>query len=251
MKQIFLAVGVSFFTIQVNAQAKPKKVSTLSKGSLVKPAGLTLKNSVDSFSYALGMNIANNLKQQGIEKVNNAAMQKALDYIIAKKQLLLNEQQANMCIQQKLQENMSKKNDATRAKGDAFLAENKKREGVITLPSGLQYEVLMKGDANSKTPRVQDTVVVHYSGKLIDSKEPFDNSYQRGEPLTIGVGGVISGWTEILQLMHVGDKFKVYIPSELGYGERGAGAGIPGGSTLIFEMELVNIIPAAAEAPKP
>jgi FKBP-type peptidyl-prolyl cis-trans isomerase FkpA len=118
------------------------------------------------------------------------------------------------------------------------------------LPSGLQYEVLKKGDATSATPKAVDTVVANYAGTLIDGKE-FDNSYKRGEPLTIPVGGVIRGWTEILQLMHIGDKFKVYIPSELGYGERGAGADIPGGAALIFEMELLSIKPAVAAAATP
>jgi FKBP-type peptidyl-prolyl cis-trans isomerase len=139
---------------------------------------------------------------------------------------------------------MGKKNEAVKAKGAAFLAANKKRPGVITLPDGLQYEVLKKGDATSSTPKLVDTVVAHYAGTLIDGKK-FDNSYDRGEPLTIPVGSVIRGWTEILQLMHIGDKFKVYIPSELGYGDRGAGADIPGGSTLIFEMELLAINPAS------
>jgi FKBP-type peptidyl-prolyl cis-trans isomerase len=109
----------------------------------------------------------------------------------------------------------------------------------------LQYEVITKGDPNSATPKLQDTVVAHYAGTLTDGKE-FDNSYKRGEPLSIPVGGVIRGWTEALQLMHIGDKWKVYIPSELGYGDRGAGADIPGGATLVFEMELLAIKPAAA-----
>ena len=113
------------------------------------------------------------------------------------------------------------------------------------MPDGLQYEVIKKGDASSAMPRLQDTVVAHYAGTLIDGKK-FDNSYDRGEPLTIPVGGVIRGWTEILQLMHIGDKWKVFIPSELGYGDRGAGADIPGGAALIFEMELLSIKPAAA-----
>ena len=164
-----------------------------------------------------------------------------------KQPYLLNEQQANLCIQQKIQESVSKRNELGKAKGAAFLAANKKRPGVITLPDGLQYEVLKKGDSSSATPRLQDTVVVHYAGTLIDGHK-FDNSYDRGEPLSIGVTGVIRGWTEILQLMHIGDKMKVYIPSELAYGERSAGPDIPGGSTLVFEMELLGIKPPANPA---
>ncbi len=242
MKQFFLSVVISTCAmVAVNAQATTKKATPKTKAVAAKPTVALLKNSNDSFSYALGMNIANNLKQQGIDKISNAAMQKALDDVFAMKKPLLNDQQANMCIQQKLQENMSKKNEVVRAKGKAFLETNKKRQGVVTLPSGLQYEVIMKGDMNSAKPRLQDTVVAHYRGTLIDGT-PVDNSYDRGEPLTREVTGVISGWTEILQLMHIGDKWRVFIPSELGYGERGSGA-VPGGAALIFEMELIGIKP--------
>jgi len=244
--------------MSVNAQAKPKAPAAKS----AKPAKVataaskpkvpsTLKNSTDSFSYALGVNVANNLKQQGIEMVNNAAMAKGMNDVFKKKAIELDEQQCNGVIQQKLQANQAKKSNGEKAKSQAFLASNKKRAGVITLPDGLQYEILTKGDATSATPKLQDTVVAHYAGTLIDGKK-FDNSYDRGQPLTIPVSGVIKGWTEILQLMHIGDKFKVFIPSELGYGERGAGADIPGGAALIFEMELLEIKPAvtATEMPK-
>lgn len=240
MKQFFLSVVISTCTVvAVNAQATSKKTAPKTKTVAAKPAVAMLKNSNDSFSYALGMNIANNLKQQGIDKISNIAMQKALDDVFGMKKPLLNDQQANMCIQQKLQENMSKKNEVVKSKGRAFLESNKKRQGVVTLPSGLQYEVIMKGDMNSAKPRLQDTVVAHYRGTLIDGT-PFDNSYDRGEPLTREITGVITGWTEILQLMHIGDKWRVFIPSELGYGERGSGT-IPGGAALIFEMELIGI----------
>ena len=135
------------------------------------------------------------------------------------------------------------KANKVKAEGIAFLANNAKRPGVITLKSGLQYEVLRKSDSSSVSPGLEDTVVTNYKGTLIDGTE-FDNSYKRGQPLTLPVGGVIKGWTEALQLMHVGDKWKIYIPSELGYGDRGAGGAIPGGATLVFEMELLGIKPA-------
>lgn len=246
MKQFFLVVSVSMMAVAtLHAQTKPKMKVVNPAATVAKPAAPLLKNSTDSFSYALGLNIANNLKQQGIEKISFAAMQKAMDDVFKKRTYLLNDQQANMCIQQTIQGNMGKKNEAEKSKAATFLAANKKREGVITLPDGLQYEVIKKGDATSAMPRLQDTVVAHYAGTLIDGKK-FDNSYDRGEPLTIPVSGVIRGWTEILQLMHIGDKWKVFIPSELGYGDRGAGADIPGGAALIFEMELLSIKPAAA-----
>lgn len=255
MKQFFLVLSVTMMaSAALYAQAKPKpKLKVVNPAGVIKPPASSLKNSTDSFSYALGINIANNLKQQGIDRISNVAMHKAMDDVFYKRAFLLNDQQCNMVIQQKIQANMSKKNEAVKSKGTAFLAANKKKPGVISLPNGLQYEVITKGDPNSAMPKLEDTVVAHYAGTLIDGKK-FDNSYERGEPLTIPVGGVIKGWTEILQLMHIGDKFKVYIPSELGYGDRGAGADIPGGATLIFEMELLAIKPAAAtkmiEAPK-
>ena len=125
-----------------------------------------------------------------------------------------------------------------RAQGEAFLAENAQREGVVTLPSGLQYEVLEEGDG--ATPRRRSTVVVHYSGTLIDGT-PFDSSYSRGEPARFPVNRVIPGWTEALQLMQVGDKWRLFIPADLAYGDRGAGPVIGPGSTLIFEVELLEV----------
>lgn len=251
MKQFFLGVcTLTMMGIVVNAQTKPKPKLTVVNPTVAKPATSIFKNATDSFSYALGMNVANNLKQQGIEQVTYAIMQKAMEDVFKKRPVSLNEQQANSCIQQRLQANAAQKATGEKAKAIAFLAENKKRTGVITTASGLQYEILKKGDATSATPKLTDTVVANYAGTLIDGKE-FDNSYKRGEPLTIPVGGVIRGWTEVLQLMHIGDKIKVYIPSELGYGERGAGADIPGGAALIFEMELLAIKPAVAVQGEP
>ena len=247
MKQIFLSVCVlSVFGISITAQTKPKaKLKVVNPTGVVKPGISALKTPVDSFSYALGMNVANNLKQQGIEILSYASMQKAMEDVFKKRSASLTEQQANSCIQTRLQANAAKKSSGEKTKSLVFLDANKKRAGVVTLPSGLQYEVIKKGDAASAMPKAEDTVVANYAGTLIDGKE-FDNSYKRGEPLTIPVSGVIKGWTEVLQLMHIGDKFKVFIPSELGYGERGAGAEIPPGATLIFDMELLKIKPAVA-----
>ena len=247
MKQIFLSACVlAILGISVNAQTKPKaKLIVVNPAGVIKPAISSLKTPADSFSYALGMNVANNLKQQGIEVLSYSSMQKAMEDVFKKRSFSLTEQQANAVIQQKLQANAAKKSSGEKNKSLAFLDANKKRAGVITTASGLQYEVTKKGDASSAMPKAEDTVVANYAGTLIDGKE-FDNSYKRGTPLTIPVSGVIKGWTEVLQLMHVGDKFKVYIPSELGYGERGAGAEIPPGATLIFDMELLKIVPAVA-----
>ncbi len=250
MKQFFLIAGaVTIVGIQVNAQTKTTKtVAAKPAATATKPVVNPLKNSTDSFSYALGMNVANNLKQQGIEQITYVSMQKAMEDVFKKKAVSLTDQQANTCIQQKLQANAAVKSNNEKAKSAAFLEANKKRSGVVVLPSGLQYEIIKKGDAASATPKVTDTVVVNYIGALTDGKE-FDNSYKRGEPLNIAVGGVIRGWTEILQLMHIGDKLKAFIPSELGYGDRGAGAEIPGGAALVFEIELLSIKPAAVALP--
>jgi FKBP-type peptidyl-prolyl cis-trans isomerase FklB len=246
MKKIFsVLVLCGIFCGAARAQKQPEKApaKTVSPGAAPSP----LKTTLDSFSYALGMNIANNLKAQGVTQVNTAMMSKAMNDVFAAKTPACSEQQANAVIQTVLQGNQGKKLNAEKERGKAFLAKNKTRAGVKTLPSGLQYEVLKSGDPTSEVPTLQDTVVAHYAGTLIDGKK-FDNSYDRGEPLTIPVGGVIKGWTEILQQMHVGDKYKVYIPSDLAYGDRGAGADIPGGATLIFEMELIAVKKASANA---
>ena len=232
----------------LSAGAQKKKAVKAEADSTKKAGAAFLKSPLDSFSYALGMNIANSLKAQSIENVNAAAMQKAMDDIFKKKTLLLTDMQANSVIQTTLQANVAKKSGAEKEKGIQYCQENKKKAGVTELPNGLQYEVLKSGDQSSPMPQLQDTVVAHYAGTLIDGKE-FDNSYKRGEPLTIPVAGVIRGWTEILQKMHIGDKWKVVIPSELGYGDRGAGQDIPGGATLVFEMELLGIKPAGVPQP--
>jgi FKBP-type peptidyl-prolyl cis-trans isomerase FklB len=235
MKKIFFGISVMVIAaVNVNAQTAPKKVVS------VKPTVQVLKNANDSFSYALGMNIAHNLKQQEIEQINGAVMQKGLQDGLKGNTTLLTEEQANNSIQAKLKEAMTKKLAIEKSKGKAFLDSVGKRPGVTTLPDGLEYEVLKKSDSVSSSPTVKDTVVANYIGTLTDGKE-FDNSYKRGQPLSIPVGGVIKGWTEILQLMHIGDKWKVYIPSELAYGDRGAGGSIPGGATLVFELELLGI----------
>jgi FKBP-type peptidyl-prolyl cis-trans isomerase FklB len=245
MKYLIAVTTLLVGGLYAKAQDKKTTAKTKAPVTAAKPAPALLKNNLDSFSYAVGLNIAGSLKQQSIDNINSAAMAKAIDDVLKKKNTALNDQQAMQLIQGTMMAAKGKKADGEKAKGRAFLAKNKLRKEVITLPSGLQYEVLKSGDASSIMPTIQDTIVAHYAGKLIDAKENFDASYDRGQPLTIGVSQVIKGWTEILQLMHIGDKFKVYVPSELGYGDAGAGAGIPGGATLIFEMELLDVKQAA------
>ncbi|MEO6584540.1 MAG: FKBP-type peptidyl-prolyl cis-trans isomerase [Ferruginibacter sp.] len=228
------------------AQAQTKK--TVPK-PVAKPAVKTstspglMKNLLDSFSYAAGINIAANMKEQGITSINNSLMQRAITDFFENRPKLLTHEQISMTLQEQLAAFAGKKSEAEKAKGAAFLAQNKKKPNINTLPNGLQYEVLKAGEPTGSKPSAQDTVVVHYAGTLIDGK-PFDSSIERGAPATFPVGGVIRGWTEILQLMTVGSKWKVFIPSDLAYGDRGAGGSIPPGATLVFEIDLLDIKPA-------
>lgn len=233
MKAILL---VCLFPLSVSfAQTKKQEVKTKQIPSK-SAAALT---STDSLSYSIGVQVAEYYKTQGVEKVNAEYIKKAFNDVYNNKPLTISEEECNMNIQQKLQQFMTKKISAVKEEGNKFLEENKKRPGVITLPDGLQYEILTKG--TGPIPTASDTVSANYIGTLIDGKE-FDNSYKRGEPLTIPVSGVIRGWTEALELMPVGSKWKLFVPSDLAYGDRGAGGAIPGGAALVFEIELLHIV---------
>ena len=216
--------------------AQTKKPVAKSNHFPVKKATLS---STDSLSYAIGVQVAEYYKTQGVEKISTEYISKAFKDVYDNKPLIISEDACNMNIQQKLQEFMANKTSATKQEGTAFLEKNKNRPGVITLPDGLQYEIITKG--TGPIPSAQDTVSANYLGTLLDGKE-FDNSYKRGQPITIPVTGVIRGWTEALQLMPVGSKWKLFVPSDLAYGDRGAGGAIPGGAALIFEIELLNIV---------
>lgn len=203
-----------------------------------------LKTQQDKVSYSIGLDIGRNLKQNSIKVEMDKFVQGLKDGMTDTSSLLTQEEIAQV-MQQFQQEMMSQKNNEMKAAGDKnkkageeFLKVNKTTEGVKTTASGLQYKVLKSG--TGKSPKLTDTVVAHYKGTLIDGTE-FDNSYKRGEPLTIPVSGVIKGWTEALQLMKEGDKWMLYIPSDLGYGEYGAGNVIGPNATLIFEIELINV----------
>ena len=165
---------------------------------------------MDSFSYAVGINIATDLQQRGVTDLNLDMLRKGFEDVIKNNPQLLNKEQCGMTLQQKLQEFAQKKSMAMKQSGIDFLNKNKERKGVIALPNGLQYEILQAGEENGMKPKAVDTVVVDYVGTLIDGKE-FDNSLKRGEPATFPLNGVIKGWTEILQLMTKGAHWKVYI----------------------------------------
>lgn len=194
---------------------------------------------MDKISYALGMNIAQNLAHSGLEEVSIEDFTKGLTAIIKNEEPAMSVQEANELLQQFFSELEKKKFEANIEEGKNFLAENSKKEGVVTLASGLQYEVVTQGDG--ATPKATDTVRCHYHGTLIDGTI-FDSSVQRGEPAEFPVNGVIQGWVEALQLMKEGDKWRLYVPSNLAYGERGAGGAIGPHTTLIFEVELISIV---------
>ncbi|MEO5651154.1 MAG: FKBP-type peptidyl-prolyl cis-trans isomerase [Ginsengibacter sp.] len=236
MKTIFLAL---FLPVSASFAQTKKPVPQTKKpvANVVKSA--TVLTSTDSLSYAIGVQVADFYKNQGIKSINSAMVKKAYDDVYNNKTLLISQEQANMTIQQKLQQFMSSKTSAEKEEGIKFLEANKHRPEVVTLPSGLQYEILTKG--TGPIPKETDTVKANYIGSLIDGNE-FDNSYKRGQPLEIPVGGVIQGWVEALQLMPVGSKWKLFIPSDLGYGDRGAGGAIPGGAALVFTIELLEIV---------
>jgi FKBP-type peptidyl-prolyl cis-trans isomerase len=232
-KQILVLILLSA-TLTIAAQTK-KPVAKPGTATAVKP----LKTGNDSLSYAFGISLGEYLNSLGVSAINFALMNKAVDQTLKKLTTYLDMSQANEVIK-KAAENKGKKNLAAEIeKGRRFLEENKKRAGVKVTASGLQYEVLVEG--KGAVPIATDTVSAHYKGSLASGKE-FDNSYTRGQPLQIPVSGVIPGWTEALKMMPVGSKWRLYIPSSLGYGDYGAGGEIPGGATLIFDVELLDIV---------
>jgi FKBP-type peptidyl-prolyl cis-trans isomerase FklB len=224
---------VSVATAQTKKPAKQAPSTTTA--TQVKPQTTT---KMDSLSYSLGVLIAQNLKQQGLEGVDATSLAKGLEDALKGDSLKIDINTANQNVQNYMQAQQSKKFEKNISEGKKFLDENAKRAGVTTLPSGLQYEVMKAG--TGPKPTADQQVTVHYHGTLMDGTV-FDSSVERGEPATFGVTQVIQGWVEALQLMPVGSKWKLFIPSELAYGERAAGPTIGPYSTLVFEVELLEI----------
>ena len=200
---------------------------------------------MDKLSYALGIGIGRQLAQMGAESLNIDDFAQAIKDIIANQELKVSEQEAQTLVQNFFEEQEKKaqavaaeKGKAAKEEGEKFLAENSKKDGIVTLPSGLQYQVIREG--NGKKPKATDQVECHYEGTLIDGTK-FDSSYDRGQTATFPLNQVIAGWTEGLQLMQEGAKYRFFIPYTLGYGERGAGASIPPFAALIFDVELVAV----------
>lgn len=198
-----------------------------------------LNNQIDSVSYSLGLNIAQNIKSQGMEEVNVEAIAKAFRDVFNDEPTQVDASQAGMILNTYFQNLQANQAAANQEANEAFLEENGQRAEVTELPSGLQYEVLEEG--SGPVPGEDNRVKVHYHGTNIDGTV-FDSSVERGEPVEFGVTEVIPGWTEALQMMPVGSKWKIYVPSGLAYGERGAGQQIQPYATLIFEIELIEIV---------
>jgi FKBP-type peptidyl-prolyl cis-trans isomerase FklB len=255
-----LAVGIALLGTNVSQgqqtpAAKPKTApaATTHRAPAAKSAvPLALTTQKDKFSYALGMNLGTSLHKQSVP-VDPNILARGLKDALAGGKTLLTEDQARATLMEvqtemrkKQQEQMQVAGDASKKEGDAFLAANKSKEGVVTLPSGLQYKILTQG--TGPKPTLSDSVVCNYRGTLLNGSE-FDSSYKRGEPATFPVNGVIKGWTEALQLMPVGSKWQLFVPSDLAYGERSPAPEIGPNSTLVFEVELLSIQNKTADQP--
>ena len=194
---------------------------------------------MDKFSYAIGLGIGQNLLSMGAQGINVEDFAQAIADVLNRKETAISHNEAREIVNKYFAELEEKMNAENIEKGKAFLEENAKKEGIVTLPSGLQYEVITEG--NGKKPSATDRVKCHYEGTLIDGTL-FDSSIKRGQPAVFGVNQVIKGWVEALQLMGEGSKWRLYIPSELGYGAQQAGEMIPPHSTLIFDVELIEVL---------
>jgi FKBP-type peptidyl-prolyl cis-trans isomerase len=237
MTKLFtMAVSILAAVVVLSGSACARQTST----------SADLKTDKDKASYAVGLNVGKNLQREAID-VDPAIVEQGIKDALAGGKTLMTDEEVKAAMAalkataQKNQEaKMAQAGEANKKEGDAFLTANKAKEGVVTLPSGLQYKILTAG--TGAKPTAADTVVCNYKGTLINGKE-FDASSKHGGPATFPVGGVIKGWTEALQLMPVGSKWQLFIPADLAYGQRGAGGDIGPGATLIFEVELLSIKP--------
>ena len=240
------------------AKPAPKSSTTAAQKPESKSSStpITLTTEKDKISYAIGMQIGKNLTREGVD-IDAAIFLRGLVDVVTNSKPLMTEDEARAVITKLQQETMAKREaemkaigEANKKEGEAFLAENKKKEGVVTLPSGLQYKIVKQG--TGPKPVATDNVVCNYRGTLINGKE-FDSSYKRGHAATFPVNGVIKGWTEVLQLMPVGSKYQVWVPSELAYGSRAGSPEIGPNATLVFDIELLDIKKdeKGAEASKP
>ena len=235
MKKYLVLILITVFALNSFAQSKKK-----SGTKAVAPAAVVrLNNETDSLSYSIGIMVASFYKQQGISNINNALVNKAINDKMSGDSTLLTEQQCNQVLTGFIEKAKAEKASAAKKEGEAFLAENKTKPGVITTASGLQYIVLKQG--TGPKPIATDKVKCDYEGKLLDGKI-FDSSIKQGKPIEFAVNGVIPGWTEALQLMNTGSKYRLFIPAGLAYGDQQMGPDIKPGSTLIFDVDLLEIV---------
>lgn len=200
---------------------------------------MSIENQVEKFSYAIGLSLASNLLQSGIKTIELKQLFEAIEDVMEGRQPKISPQEANQVIEEYFKNKQANEGAENAKAGETFLANNKNKEGITVLESGLQYEILTTG--NGKTPKATDKVKCHYHGTLVDGTV-FDSSVQRGQPAEFPVNGVIKGWIEALQMMPVGSKWRLYIPPHLAYGDQGAGGTIGPKATLIFDVELIDII---------
>ncbi|WP_411272808.1 FKBP-type peptidyl-prolyl cis-trans isomerase [Daejeonella sp.] len=254
MKKIFVLIALVAIYTYTSAQtkpvsSKPKPAVTAAKPAVkakpaataqAKPAAPIFKSQFDSASYAFGVSIGNDIKSRGVTGLNYTLLAKALSDVFATNGPMLSPEKCQELIMSFLGSIEKKKFESNITEGSKFLSENSKKMGIVTLPSGLQYQILTPG--TGVKPKATDEVTVHYKGTLLNGKQ-FDSSYDRGEPATFMLNQVIPGWTEGLQQMSGGSKYRFFIPYALAYGERAAGPDIPPFSTLMFEVELISVQP--------
>jgi len=233
MKHLALAFFASILVFPfTSCDGQKKTKATESDGKLT--------TTIDSVSYGIGSTIGRNLKKDGLDGIDLDLLSKGIKEVFEGKEPSMTAEKAQEVIGVYIQGIQAKKQEENNAKGKKFLDDNAKQTGVVVLPSGLQYSIITEG--KGPKPTAEDKVTTHYHGTLVDGKV-FDSSVERGSPVSFAVNGVIPGWTEALQLMPVGSKWKLFIPSNLAYGERGAGGDIGPNETLIFEVELISIDP--------
>ena len=228
----------NFWILAIGSLLVTGCTETESTESNISEASVKLETKLDSVCYGLGVDIADNLKGQGLGDLNVEAMAKGLRDILNDSELVISKEEVGPLLNEYMGQMQAEKAKEAAKEGEEFLAINATKKGVVTLESGMQYEVLTSG--SGATPGLNDKVTTHYTGTLIDGTV-FDSSVERGQPASFPVSGVIKGWTEALQLMKEGDKWKLYIPYDLAYGERGAGANIGPYAALIFEIELISV----------
>lgn len=234
MKSIIASVIVLSFILTVSGEDKPAP----------------FKDQKDKFSYAVGLNIGMNFKRQNVDVNPDIIVSGLKDGIAGKPQMNTDQiRETMMAFEKDMQQKQAEAGKKNQADSEKFMADNKKKDGVKTTASGLQYKVIKEG--NGAQPKSTDTVTVNYRGTLVDGTE-FDSSYKRGQPATFPVGGVIKGWTEALEMMKAGSKYQLFIPPDLAYGEHSPSPTIPPNSALIFEVELISVQSGASSpAPEP